>query len=186
MRKTLTKRNSPLREKNSAILKLYFKVWDIFTTMEVIAYLIVGVMTTVINWITYALYLKAAGGSDGASMIKIIAWEFNSVIFAANAVAWVVAVVFAYVTNRYLVFSTRAHGFGGVFAEFWKFIGARVATGIIEIGAPTLLFAIGLDMALFGIDGFVAKVIVSVVVIVLNYVFSKLFVFKGDKKKEKE
>ena len=184
MRKNLTKRNSALREKNSPLLKLYFRVWDIFTTMEVISYLVVGVMTTVINWIAYALYMKVAGGADGASTLQIFAWEFNSVIFWANVFAWVIAVLFAYVTNRYLVFSTRAHGVFDVFVEFWKFIGARVATGVIEITAPTFLFAVGLRAALFGIDGFVTKLLVSVIVIVLNYVFSKLFVFKGDKKKE--
>lgn len=62
--------------------------------------------------------------------------------------------------------------------EFGKFFSARAATGIMEIAAVPFLVGIGLNQTIFGIEGMVAKVLVSVLVVLLNYVFGKLFVFK--------
>ena len=62
--------------------------------------------------------------------------------------------------------------------ELIKFVGARLATGAIEILGLPLLYYIGMKQSLFGVEGFVAKIVVSVVVVLLNYVFSKLFIFR--------
>lgn len=63
-----------------------------------------------------------------------------------------------------------------------KFFGARITTGVIEIGGLPLLYYIGVKQSLFGVEGFAAKILVSVIVVILNYVFSKIFVFnKKDK-----
>ena len=59
-----------------------------------------------------------------------------------------------------------------------KFVGARLATGAIEILGLPLLYYIGMKQSLFGVEGFMAKIVVSVVVVLLNYVFSKLFIFR--------
>ena len=59
---------------------------------------------------------------------------------------------------------------------------SRLATGVIEWFGPLLLFKVGLDQDLFGVKGFVAKIVCSVLVVILNYVFSKLLVFTKKKK----
>ena len=63
--------------------------------------------------------------------------------------------------------------------EGLKFFGARIFSGLIEIFLPTALFALGLNMPLLTVEGGVAKALVSVLIIVLNYVTSKLFVFRS-------
>ena len=140
---------------------------------EVIMYLIFGVATTLVNWVTaYAVqkifHLSAKG------------WEFT----LTNAIAWVVAVLFAFFTNKKYVFESKTVGAKAYFAEMAKFFGARAATGLIEIELPTLLVNAGLDQSLFDYKGFWAKAVTSIIVIVLNYVFSKLFVFRRKKPAE--
>lgn len=151
---------------------------------ETISYIIFGVLTTVVNWIVYRLCdMWLSGGSDGVEKVYESAMQESLHTFldkgAAGIIAWVIAVAFAYVTNRQFVFSERAHGFKGISLECGRFVGARVLTGIIEILGVPLLIIMGLKAQLFGLD--VAKLVVSVIIIVLNYVFSKLFVFKEKK-----
>lgn len=132
---------------------------------EPIVYLIFGVATTAVNWIVYVAMQKL----------------FHADMTLCNAVAWVIAVLFAYVTNKLFVFESKSWAAGTVVREAAAFVGARILTGVLETAVPTLLFKIGLDQAVFGIEGFVAKAVTSVVVIILNYVFSKLIVFRKQK-----
>ena len=129
---------------------------------EIIIYLIFGVATTLVNFLVYTLLIEI----------------FQAEMTVSNAVAWIIAVVFAFVTNKIFVFESKSSRISVVLKEMISFFGSRVISGSIEIFLPTLLFKIGLDFSLFGIKGFVAKALVSIIVIVLNYVFSKLFVFK--------
>ena len=99
----------------------------------------------------------------------------------SNAIAWFVAVVFAYITNKLFVFESKSWKLTEVWKEVVKFFGARIATGVIEIGGLPLLFYIGVKQSLFGVEGFLAKILVSIIVVILNYVFSKIFVFKAKK-----
>ena len=99
-------------------------------------------------------------------------------------IAWVCAVAFAYVTSHLFVFENKAHGAKGIAVEASKFVGSRIFTGIIEMLLPTGLVAIGITGSLFSFESFWSKAITGVIVIILNYVLSKLFVFR--KKKEKE
>ena len=106
-------------------------------------------------------------------------------IFIANFVAWVLSVIFAFVTNKLWVFESKSWRFGLVMKELWLFVLARLITGVMEWFGVPLLWAVGLNQKLFGIDGFLAKIIVSVLVVILNYVFSKLIIFRNkDKKKD--
>ncbi len=82
------------------------------------------------------------------------------------------------VTNRAFVFQCKATNKKEVFKEFVRFFGSRVATGIVEIVGFPVLYRIGLNQELLGIDGFLAKITVSVAVIILNYVCSKVIVFR--------
>ncbi|MDE6314597.1 MAG: GtrA family protein [Lachnospiraceae bacterium] len=129
---------------------------------EMIMYLIFGVGTTGVNWITYTIVAKTV----------------NINLTIANCIAWVVAVAFAYVTNKIWVFESRSWAPSVLCKEIGLFLGARIVSGIFEIGLFPVLLFLGLNQAVFGIEGMVAKILISVLVIVLNYVFSKLLVFK--------
>lgn len=99
----------------------------------------------------------------------------------SNAIAWIIAVLFAFVTNKIFVFESKDKSLATILKEGVSFIGSRAATGALEILLPTLLFKFGLNQSFLGIDGFWAKAFVSVLVIILNYVFSKLIVFRKKK-----
>lgn len=129
---------------------------------EFIAYFITGVLTTFVNWVFYALCVK---GFD---------WD----VAVSNAIAWVIAVIFAYITNKLWVF--RSYNWKPLFIlkECLLFVSARILTGIFEIVCVPFLVNIGLNQTLFGVKGMWAKILTSIVVMILNYVFSKLIVFR--------
>ena len=141
---------------------------------EIIMYLIFGVATTGVNWVVYSLLMKAvlvhAPGSDDVKMT------------VSNVIAWIAAVIFAFITNKLWVFESKSWVPKVAAREFVSFVVSRLATGVIEWFGPLLLFKIGLDQDLFGVKGFVAKIVCSVLVVILNYVFSKLLVFTKKKK----
>lgn len=133
-----------------------------FFASEAAAYLFFGVATTGVNWAVYTVLNFAAPLS----------------ITVCNLIAWTAAILFAYVTNRLFVFHSDARGFGQIAGEFARFLGARIFTGIFEIFLPSVLFSLGLDWSLFGIRGFFAKAAVTVLVIVMNYILSRIVVFR--------
>ncbi len=132
---------------------------------EPVLYLVFGVATTAVNFIVYSILVKG----------------FACEMTVSNTVAWFCAVVFAFVTNKLFVFESKHWAFGLFLREFLPFFGARVLSGVIEIGAPTLLYNLGFAFDLFGIKGLGVKAVVSIVIILLNYVFSKWIVFKKDR-----
>ena len=129
---------------------------------EIILYLFFGVTTTAVNWVVYAL------------MTALLHAE----ITVSNAVAWVAAVVYAFITNKLFVFESKSLAPRVLLSEGVKFISARIASGILEILLPTVMVAVGLDGTLLGLEGGIAKALVSIVVIVMNYVLSKWLVFR--------
>ncbi len=129
---------------------------------EIIVYLITGVLTTILNWACYGLG------------VSIFHWP----VFTANLVAWIVAVIFAYVTNKIFVFQSPDWSPVFVAKEAAMFTSGRIITGLLEIVAVPLLVSLGLRQAVFGVEGMFAKVLVSVIVTILNYVFSKWLVFR--------
>jgi putative flippase GtrA len=134
---------------------------------ELIIYFIVGVMTTLVNWAAYAL------------AVEVFGWS----ITLSNVFAWVTAVLFAFVTNKIWVFRSFSWDFRCAAREAFLFVSARLLTGALEMAGVPLLVRLGLKQPLFGVKGMWAKVVVSAIVMVLNYVFSKLFIFKGDEVK---
>lgn len=138
---------------------------------EIIMYLIMGVATTVVNWIIYAICIRLIT-IDG----KLLNMDLD--ILISGVIAWIVAIIFAFVTNKSWVFSSKSWETKIVVREFVEFVVARLITGIIEWFGTPLLVAIGLNQTIFGVKGMISKIIVSVIVIILNYVFSKLVVFK--------
>lgn len=132
---------------------------------EIINYLIFGVLTTVVNWATFSLFVKGIGMTDGVA--------YN----VANVLSWVCAVLFAFVTNKLFVFESKTWAPATAIREFFSFISARLFTGVIEWFGVPFLTNHGLGTPLFGVKGLWAKITISVIVVVLNYIFSKFLVF---------
>lgn len=136
---------------------------------EIIDYLFWGVMTTLVSWGTYAVFSLAFGMlSENAVLVT----------GAANVLSIACAIAFAYVTNKLWVFGSKSWSRAVVLPELAKFLSARLVTAVVETAGVPALVALGMNGTIFGIEGMIAKAIVSIVVVILNYVFSKLFVFK--------
>jgi putative flippase GtrA len=139
------------------------------THKEVISYLFWGVMTTLVSWISYSIFVTLMQS-----------------VSIANVLSWICAVLFAFVTNKLWVFQSKEWAFRIMIPEFLKFVTARLATGVMEIVGVPLLVYLGLDQKIAGIEGMAAKVLVSIVVIILNYVLSKLLVFRNKQEPERK
>lgn len=132
-----------------SIKKLIQKYWDVLT------YLVFGVLTTVVNYIVYLPLLNIAGLSAALS----------------NVIAWAAAVAFAYLTNKPFVFRSHDWSMKTVVPELFKFVSCRIASGAME----TIILLVTVDLLHW--NGNIWKLLTSVLVVVLNYVFSKLIVF---------
>ena len=132
---------------------------------EIINYLFFGGATTVVSWITYALGIRA----------------LSMDITPANVFSWVCAVTFAFVTNKLWVFDSKGWVWPAWLREAAAFYAGRVFSGLVELGGLPLLMWLGLKQTLFGIEGFAAKIVVTIVVIILNYFLSKFLVFRKKK-----
>lgn len=144
------------------------KLKDLFIKYkEIILYVIFGALTTAVSFVSYAVCTKLLHFQSDIAGIAL-----------SNVISWVCAVLFAFVTNKIWVFESRAGDVKTVLNELWKFVASRLATGVLEwFGVPLLVY-LGLNQRIFGIDGMLSKLIVSVAVVILNYIFSKIFVFK--------
>lgn len=139
---------------------------------EIILYIIFGVLTTAVSFVSYGILTKLIQMQSEIAGIAV-----------SNVISWICAVLFAFVTNKIWVFESRTGELKAVLSELWKFVAARLLTGALEwFGVPFLVY-IGLNQTVFGIKGMLSKLTVSVAVVILNYVFSKIFVF-GKKKSE--
>ncbi len=145
-------------------LKKYYRlIREIYTDYkEVINYLIVGVLTTVVSIVSFAIFQNFA---LGFSLFGLTVKKY----MVSTVLSWIVAVLFAYVTNRKFVFESHSKK---VVSEFIKFVTARIMSLLAEIVCMYIL------IDLMHSDEMIAKILVQVLIIVLNYVFSKLFVFK--------
>ena len=131
---------------------------------EISAYVICGGATTLVSLVTYYLFAEFIFNVNNAFELQV-----------TNVLSWIISVAFAFVTNRIFVFQSKA----SPKKEFFKFYIARIGTLLIDM----LLMYLFVTLASF--DDMVVKTIVQIVVIVLNYVFGKMLVFKGEKQNEK-
>lgn len=122
---------------------------------EVILYIIFGVITTLVNLVSFYI------------MNTVLKWNEN----VSNFIAIIVAVLVAYLTNKDLVFHSAAKTIKEKLIEFWKFILGRAATMLIEFGGGFLLFKLP-------IPNIITKLALTVIVIILNFFISKFFAFK--------
>lgn len=136
---------------------------------EVFMYLVFGVLTTVVSWASYLVFNR---------LISNISENSNLGINVSNVLSWIAAVLFAFVTNKLWVFESKSWKGSVVLRELGSFITARLATGCIEWFGVPLLVKVGVDQVILGTEGMLAKIIASVLVVIINYFFSKLLIFK--------
>lgn len=128
---------------------------------QIIVYLLIGVLTTIVN---FAVYLP-------------LLWWAKLPAFLSNAIAWLIVILFAYVTNKLFVFESKDWSAKVALPEFLKFVGCRVASGIFE----TAFLALTIDLPQLGElkwYSLIMKLIACIGVVILNYVGSKLLVFR--------
>ena len=143
--------------------KLWDFAWEQYRKHEEgINYLIFGFLAFVLNYVLYFVF---------ASMLQMH-------YMIATAVSWVLTVVFAYWTNRNFVFKSQNKEKASVLKEFISFIGARVATEVLEL----VLMYVMVDLC--SINDKISKLVCQVLVILANYVLSKIWIFKDTTKKE--
>lgn len=140
--------------------KLWDFTWEMYRKYEEgINYLIFGFLAFVLNYVLYFLFASA----------------LQMHYMAATALSWVLTVVFAYWTNRTFVFKSNNKDAQSLGKEFVSFIGARVATEVLELALMFLM----VDCA--DLNEYFSKLICQVIVIVANYFLSKLWIFKEKK-----
>ena len=139
---------------------------------EMIMYFVFGVATTLVNLIAFYCLGLVGGSADHAYLIH-------------NIIAWLVAVIFAYITNKLFVFESRSWKTKVLLKELCEFFGARIfSLGIEEIGLWLFVDLLNFGHISYTVAGFcltgelVAKLALAVIVVVLNYFFSKFIIFK--------
>lgn len=132
-----------------SVRKLIKKYWDI------LSYLFFGVLTTIVNFLVY---------------FPLYNW-FSFSAAVSNAIAWAFAVAFAYLTNKPFVFKSHEWSKEKVIPELTKFVGCRLGSGALE----TAIIWLTVDMLRW--NGNLMKILVSVLVVILNYIGSKWLVF---------
>lgn len=128
---------------------------------EAMRYLVFGALATFVNIAVFAIFDL-----------------LHFTVLVSNTIAWVVAVIFAYLTNRYCVFNSKKTKKSEIAKELSSFVTARVVTLIIE----SIFMWITVEQLHW--HSVLMKVIANIIVIVLNFVFSKLFIFKKDESVE--
>lgn len=144
---------------------------------EAILYIVFGALTTVVNFVVF----KACNMAVGEKFYLI-----------SNVIAWLASVIFAYVTNKLFVFESKSWEPKVLLREIPSFAGARVLSlGIEELGLWLLVDICRMEninwrILTFDIEGsMIAKLILAVVVVILNYIFSKLVIFRKNRSKNK-
>ncbi len=125
---------------------------------EIINYLAVGILTTVISLVTYFICVHTFLDVTNAVELQI-----------ANIISWILSVIFAYVANRVFVFKSESNNY---LKEIMSFFSARILTLLMDMAIMFVL------VSLLRLNDSIAKIFSQVVIIVANYIFSKLFVFK--------
>lgn len=134
---------------------------------EVLTYLLFGVLTTAVNYLVFWVFIHF-GGAD--------------LVLIANALAFVVSVIFAYVTNKLFVFQSKSWAWQILKQEVIAFVGARILSfGLEELGLFLCTHVLDVGRwTLLGLNGLmVAKILLSFLVVVLNYIISKFLVFRN-------
>ena len=123
---------------------------------QTILYLIFGVLSTIVNIVTYVVCTR----------------NLNIEFLISNWIAWIAAVLFAYITNKFFVFESKKTNIKFLIKEFSSFVSCRILSGITEM---ILMYIM---ISLMSLNDFIVKIITNIVVVILNFIFSKLIIFK--------
>ena len=124
---------------------------------EIINYLVFGGLTTIVNFVAYCIFARAIGIDEVLS----------------SGIAWVCGVIFAYVTNKIFVFDSKTETKKELLKECASFFLARVVSGITcDVGTFALMVKV------FNINDILSKIVTQVMVVIVNYIFSKFVVFR--------
>lgn len=127
---------------------------------EVINYLVFGVLSTIVNFVTYYITARLIGIDEVIS----------------SGISWFCSVLFAYITNKIFVFESKTNGMQEFFKEMISFFIARVASGALcDVGTFAIMVKV------LHINDIVSKIVTQVMVVIVNYVFSKLIIFRKKK-----
>lgn len=143
---------------------------------EIIRYIIFGVLTTVVSLVSFKVFDTILG---------------KDMYLITNVISWIIAVVFAYITNKLWVFDSKSFKANVVVKELISFFGARLfSLGVEELGLWVLISLlhfgnISFTLIRWTIDGnFLSKLFMQFVVVVMNYIFSKFIIFSNKTKKD--
>lgn len=145
---------------------IFVKFWNwgwgiYYKNPEVWNYLIVGLLTTVVSLVVYFALTRTILDASNSFDLQV-----------ANVISWIIAVLFAYVTNRIFVFkSTNSN----ILMEFIKFIGARILSLLLDMSTMFIV------VSLLSFSDVIGKILSQIIVIVVNYILSKLLVFKSSR-----
>jgi len=133
------------------IIELYEKY------KEIIVYLIFGVLSTLVNFVSYFIFARIIGIDEVIS----------------SGISWICAVLFAYITNKIFVFNSKTATLKEIIKEATTFVSCRIVSGIFcDVGTFAVMVKI------LKINDIIAKIITQVMVVIVNYIFSKLIIFK--------
>lgn len=128
---------------------------------EIINYLIFGVLTTLVNYISYLILAKAC----------------NVDYMVSTVIAQIISILFAYVTNKLFVFQTKGLSKKEFFKEMFSFFGFRILSLFLDMGFMYIFVDV------LHLNDVIMKLVSNVLIVIANYIFSKVFIFK---KKTKE
>lgn len=179
-------------EKTREFLFKFFKkesfigrIIDKFFTKEIVSYVFFGVLTTAVNIATFYIFKKLFISIGWDGILNTIIPEGSAILkvfgdgsdyLDANAIAWVAGVIFAFVTNKLWVFDSKSWKPSVAGKEFTGFLGARIFSFVVE---TIMMFVL---VSLLTCNDFIAKCIVGVIVVIINYIFSKLIIFRNKDK----
>ena len=162
---------------------------------EFILYALFGVLTTVVSWGSYYLFSNLFSGmnSEVALNLGFTSFHMKLGVVLANVVSIILAMVFAFFTNKVWVFNSKSFAADVLKKEAALFFSTRLATALLEFLLVPILSGLGFDTWVLGFpflkilhlnhilgqaEGTISKIFASVFVVILNYVFSKLLIFK--------
>lgn len=132
-----------------------------FKYKEIINYLVFGGLATVVNFVTYFIVARLIG------IDKVL----------SSGISWFFSVLFAYITNKLFVFESKTDGIKAILIEMGSFFLARIVSGILcDVGTFAIMVRV------FNINDLFAKVVTQIMVVIVNYVFSKLIIFRKKNK----
>ncbi len=131
------------------------RIWKRLTCWESVSYIVFGVLTTLVDWLSYG---------------ALRAWGVDYRI--STALSWAAAVLFAFVTNKFFVFRSYDMRVRRLWKEFASFVACRAATGVFTMVAMIVM------VGFLHWNEFFGKLVVSAVSLALNYVLSKLVIFR--------